>query len=245
MATFVETSVSGSRSFGCFLSGVTGVEQLVNGVWVGNTNVTNYNSGRPARLRVFSTYTGLPYAAYVTLTSTQPTTLTFSNPEQWSISNNGLFPFATLRQIQTVTTATPVAGSSDCIFSNEDKELEKFTIVPGELSTEECANGGYDEICVKTIFTQLKNYIYNEDIFGQIRDKFAAFYSSIALEQRIVDSIIKLVQKLLAGEITIDQFNELVKIDEQIFAGQFAKDYVTNYVKLQENIIKYKYLLTE
>ena len=147
--------------------------------------------------------------------------------------------------IETVTDVTPAAGSSVCIFSNGVTELEKFTIVPGELSTEECANGGYDEICVKTIFTQLKNYFYNEDIFGQIRDKFASFYVSIALEQRIVTNIIELTQKLLAGEITIDQFNELVKIDEQIFAGQFAKDYVSNYVKLQENIIKYKYLLTE
>jgi hypothetical protein len=147
--------------------------------------------------------------------------------------------------IETVTDVTPAAGSSDCIFSNGITELEKFIIVPGVLNTEECANGGYDEICVKTIFTQLKNYFYNEDIFQQIRDKFASFYVAIALEQRIVDSINRLVQKLLSGEINLDQFNELVKNDEQIFAGQFAKDYVTNYVKLEQDIQKYKYLLSE
>jgi hypothetical protein len=189
-----------------------------------------------ATLEVSSNYTGLPVQVFGGFE--------LSNPQFWYVSQEpGLGFYAVLNPYATIITAAP--GSSDCIFSNDSTEFEKFTIVPGDLSTEECANGGYDEICVKTIFTQLKNYIYNEDIFGQIRDKFAAFYASIALEQRIVDSIKRLTERLLAGEITIDKFNELVNIDEQIFAGQFAKDFVTNYVKLDLDIQKYKYLLSE
>jgi len=218
------------------LRNVVGVQQLVNGRWVENTR-QSYTRNQIARLRVFSNYTGSPTSAFLGVGG-----FTLSDPQFWTVEGlPGVGFFAFLNAYATIV--TPAAGSSDCIISNESSELTRFTIVPGDLSTEECANGGYDEICVKTIFTQLKNYIYNEDIFGQIRDKFAAFYSSIALEQRIVDSINKLVQRLLAGEITIDQFNELVKIDEQIFAAQFAKDYVTNYVKLEQYIQQYKYLL--
>ena len=248
MATYVETSVTSiGGSFVVGLIGVTGVEQWVDGVWVGNTDIT-YRVGQTATLRVFSTYTGLLPAIASSVAN-----LTFSEPKRWTIvvqqvTINRLpqtLTTAFLNPIETVTNLTPTANSSDCIFSNGITELEKFTIVPGVLNTEECANGGYDEICVKTIFTQLKNYFYSEDIFGQIRDKFAAFYAAIACEQRIVANIIELTQKLLAGEITIDQFNELVKISQKIFAEQFAKDYVTNYVKLQENIIKYRYLLSE
>jgi len=217
--------------------GVAGVQQFVNNEWEANTTV-RYNAGATARLRVFSDYTGTPTSAIAGFGD-----FTLENPAFWFVEfETGLGFYALLNPYTSIVTAA--TGSSDCIFSNESSELAKFTIVPGDLSTEECANGGYDEVCIKTIFTQLKNYVYSEDIFGQIRDKFAAFYSSIALEQRIVDSIKRLTERLLAGEINLDQFNELVKIDEQIFAGQFAKDYVTNYVKLQENIEKYKYLLT-
>jgi hypothetical protein len=223
---------------------VIGVEQRILGTttWTRNNEI-RYVNVTIGELRISNSYNASIPARVTATTVTGQVGFTFSNTKIWREYNNGTSQQATLCACATRTHAA--AGSSDCIFLNDNNELEKFTIVPGDLNTEECANGGYDEICVKTIFTQLKNYIYFEDIFGQIRDEFAAFYSSIALEQRIVESIQKLLQRLLAGEITLDQFNELVKIDEQIFASQFAKDYVTNYVTLEQDIQKYKYLLLE
>jgi hypothetical protein len=247
MANYIETSIlvidSNWRFPFTVDTRVEGVLQLVNGVWQEYTAQT-YSANQTAKLRVYSNYT-INTAEYHYPVDAGVGRFTLSDPEFWVVFVDDIYGtglnVATLKSYAEIVTAA--AGSSDCIISNDSAELAKFTIVQGDLSTEECANGGYDEICVKTIFTQLKNYIYNENIFGQIRDKFAAFYSSIALEQRIVVSIKRLTERLLSGEITLDQFNELVKIDEQIFAEQFAKDYVANYIKLQENIEKYKYLL--
>ena len=138
------------------------------------------------------------------------------------------------------------AGSLEVSILNQNRELiETFTDIPGKLDTERCANGSYDDEAVAGIFLRLKNYTYEQSLLDTIPFKLAAFFASIALEQRIVDSIIDLTEKLLTGEITLEQFNVLVKVREQEAAALFGKDYETNFVGLVQAVNKFKYILSE
>lgn len=52
-----------------------------------------------------------------------------------------------------------------------------------------------------------------------------------------------MVQKIVLGEINIEQFQELVQQGNEEFASEYGSNYASNYVKLQLAIEKYKYLL--
>ena len=135
-------------------------------------------------------------------------------------------------------------NSLDVTFFTIDGEvIETFKDIPGKLDTELCANGSYDDQAVKGLFLRLINYRFDTSVIGSIPFKLAAFFASIALEQRIVDSIIVLTEKLLTGEITLEQFNVLVKVREQEAAALFGKDYETNFVGGVQAINKFKYIL--
>jgi hypothetical protein len=146
----------------------------------------------------------------------------------------------------TTTSLSISEGSLDITLFNINGEvLETFTDIPGNLDTERCANGSYDDEAVQGLFIHLKNYSYDQSFFDSIPFKFAAFFASIALEKRIVESIIALTEKLLTGEITLDQFNALVKVSEQEAASLYGKDYATNFVGVIQAVNKFKYILEE
>jgi len=104
-------------------------------------------------------------------------------------------------------------------------------------------NADYVNIAIPIIFNQLKKYRYPDTIFDNIRDNLAAFFSSIALEELIVERILLLNQKFINGKITLEKFNELVKQGNKEFSNLYGTDYTNNYVKLKTAIEKFKYLL--
>jgi hypothetical protein len=148
-------------------------------------------------------------------------------------------PCPDTRSTNTVTSFQATASSLQItFFDSVGNIIETFTDIPGKLDTERCANGSYDDEAVKGLFLRLINYRFDTSVIGSIPFKLAAFFASIALEQRIVDSIIVLTEKLLTGEITLEQFNVLVKVAENDAASLYGKDYETNFVGLVQAIQK-------
>ena len=143
-----------------------------------------------------------------------------------------------------VTSTTASNGSLIYNFFDINNELlETFEVIPGHLDTITLSDGNYADIAIPVIFNKLNNYIYSESILDNIQNVLAAFFPSIALEQKITENIIRLTQKLISGEINIDQFNELVTLGNEKFASEYGPNYAINYVKLQIAIQKYKYIL--
>jgi len=135
-------------------------------------------------------------------------------------------------------------GSLNITINDSNNEpLDTFKAIPGDLDTSILANGDYADVAIPIIFEKLKNYVYPESIFGNIQCVLSAFFVSIALQQRISERIQTLVQKIIAGEINLEQFKELVQQGNEKFASEYGDNYVSNFVKLQIAIDKYKHML--
>jgi hypothetical protein len=146
--------------------------------------------------------------------------------------------------ISVVDSVTPTNGSLDVTFVDSQNEpLFSFEAIPGDLDTSLLANGDYAFIAIPVIFNQLKNFIFGDSIFVNIQNNLAAFFASIALEQRIVSRIQKLNDELTLGKITIDEFQEGVQQSETEFASEYGANYTSNYVKLAQAIEENKPLL--
>ena len=153
-------------------------------------------------------------------------------------------PIPTTVSCQEVAQIIARQGSLEITFLDSvGNIIETFIDIPGKLDTKLCGDGTYDDEAVQGLFFHLKNYLTSKSLIDTIPFKLAAFFASIALEQRIVESIIVLTEKLLIGEITLDQFNVLVKVREQEAASLYGKDYETNFVGLVQAVNKFKYIL--
>lgn len=155
-----------------------------------------------------------------------------------------LTPSSEIEYKSGVTSTTATNGSLIYnFFDSNNNLLETFEVIPGHLDTITLSDGNYADFAIPVIFNKLNNYIYSESILDNIQNVLAAFFPSIALQQKNTENIIRLTQKLISGEINIDQFNELVTLEDEEFASEYGRNYAINYVKLQIAIQKYKYIL--
>jgi len=129
------------------------------------------------------------------------------------------------------------------INDSNNKPLETFRAIPADLDTSILANGDYADVAIPIIFEKLKNFVYPESIFSNIQCVLSSFFVSIALQQRISERIQTSVQKIIAGEINLEQFKELVQQGNEEFANEYGDNYVSNFVKLQIAIDKHKHML--
>ena len=145
----------------------------------------------------------------------------------------------------TVVSTSASNSSLDFTFNDiNGSPLETFVVIPGKLDTTILGNGDYADVAIPIIFKKLSTYdIDPATIFTNIQGVLSAFFVSIALQQRITERIESLVQKIVLGEINIEQFQELVQQGNEEFASEYGSNYASNYVKLQLAIEKYKYLL--
>jgi hypothetical protein len=174
-------------------------------------------------------------------------------PVNGTLNPNGTCTYTYFQGTRRMTVTYPCADVNAINASNGSLEItfldsvgnviETFTDIPGKLDTKLCSDGTYDDEAVQGLFFHLKNYLTSKSLIDTIPFKLAAFFASIALEQRIVESTIVLTEKLLIGEITLDQFNVLVKVREQEAASLYGKDYETNFVGLVQAVNKFKYIL--
>jgi hypothetical protein len=128
---------------------------------------------------------------------------------KWSLSGGNPFYYLSLPK---VTSVTAEQGSLKITFNDANNNpIDSFIAVPGKLITELLANGDYAEIAIPNIFENLKKFGYSNSVFDSIQNSLAAFFVSIALEQRISERIQTLIQQFTAGELTIEQFNASVE----------------------------------
>jgi len=208
----------------------------------GVTTIPNYEgniyAGQSFSVKIPTTYDKNLERAYLDKSATP----TFSDPSIWEKQGDGTWQL--VWPAETVASVTASSGSLDITFKNYNNNIISFfEAIPGYLNTQTCANGDYADISVPVIYENLKKYSYANTIFGNIRDTLSAFFPSIALEQRIVETTALLNEELVSGKITLEQFEKLIKESYQKIASQYGSDYEKNYLKSSIAIEKYKYLL--
>lgn len=167
--------------------------------------------------------------------------ITFDDPTWWTRIDGTNTWNLTVIFVDGVVTST---GSLKLTFTNNNKPIETFEAIPGELNTSMLEKGDYADISIPIIFNKLKNgYAFPDSIVDDIKYKLAAFFVSIALQQRISERIELLLKDFIENKISLEQFNSLVKEGNEEFAKEYATNYVNNYLKLEVAIEKYRYLL--
>lgn len=152
------------------------------------------------------------------------------------VSSSSQFTLTLKPQIFTISAQT---GSLNIVFNDADNNpLETFQAIPGELDTSMLANGDYADVVIPIIFEKLNNFIYPESIFDNIKYVLTASFASQALAQRIITRVQELIQRIVSGEITIDQFHELVQQGNKDFSDEYGADYARIFMKLHLAIQK-------
>ena len=111
------------------------------------------------------------------------------------------------------------------LLDAQDVVLSSFTAVAGKLDTNKLESGEYIKPVIISIFENLKKTGYEPVIFESIKYNLVAFIISIALEQKIVEYVNTLSEKVYSGELSIDEFNKNIKDKSDTFASKVPDKY--------------------
>jgi len=138
------------------------------------------------------------------------------------------------------------AGSINFNLLNELRSAIVYKqLIPGRLNTLLLENGDYIEPTIIQSFKLLKTIEYDNSIIENIKYNLTAFIVAITLEQKITEYTIALSKQVVAGTLSIEEFNESVKNYSKSEADKVPENYFFNFNKVDKAINDNLYILTD